>query len=63
MSRLEGLDRRHFKIVTDSAVKGENVLALFVPSFSEGGYVKVGSWTFEEVNEALERYESARARR
>ena len=63
MSRLEGIDRRHYEIVPDSTVKGESVLALFVASIKEGRYVKVGSWTFAEVNEALERYESVRAQR
>ena len=58
MARLEGTDRRHFEVVAHNSVRGKNVLGLFVLSLSEGGYVMVDSWTFEEVHEALRRYRS-----
>ena len=53
MAILEGTDKRYFEIVT---LGGESVLALFVGSISEGGYVLVDSWNFAEVEEALKRH-------
>ena len=62
MARLECTDRRHFEVVAHNGVRGANVLGLSVLSLSEGEYVMVDSWTFEEQHEASERYGSGLGR-
>ncbi len=58
MAILEGPGSRYFEIVPDPRVKGFNVLAEFGFSFSAGQrYVFLRCWTFEQLHEALERYE------
>ena len=56
MSRLVGPDRRNSEIVPHAEVRGENVLAEFVYSISERGWVRRRDWDFATVHMALLRY-------
>ncbi len=57
MIRLEGPDSRYFEIVPHAQVRGENVLAEFVYSICEGGWVRRRNWDFATVHMALLHYE------
>ena len=57
MSRLVGSDSRYFEVVPHAEVRGENVLAEFVYSISERGWIRRRDWDFVTVHTALLRYE------